>query len=65
MVCRICNKERGSETRLGICWSCAEAQSVIHEGLDMYEKGPNNDDAPAKTAMDKLKFLIKLGWSKS
>lgn len=52
--CEICGKD--NETRLGACWNCAEAESIISDGTDMYEKGT------AKTAMDKLRMLIKYGW---
>jgi hypothetical protein len=54
--CKICGKESG-DTRLGVCWECAEAESIIDSGKDMYDKGD------AKTAMQKLKMLIQYGWS--
>lgn len=54
--CIICNKD-SEDTRLGVCWECAEAESIIGEGKDMYDKGN------AKTAMDKLKMLISKGWT--
>jgi len=50
-MCRICNE--GGDTRLGVCWNCAEAESVIKDGLDMYDK------EVAKTPMEKLKFILK------
>ena len=52
--CKVCG--RNVETRLGTCWACAEAESIINEGKDMYDKGS------AKTAMEKLKMLIEKGW---
>lgn len=52
--CSICG--RHAETRMGVCWECAEAESIILEGKDMY------DDGNTKTAMEKLKMLIKKGW---
>lgn len=52
--CNICGKP--DETRLGACWKCAEAESIIFEGKDMYDEGN------AETAMEKLRMLIKKGW---
>ena len=60
MNCNVCGKDR--ETRLGACWHCAEAESILSEGLDMYDKGPNGDDSPASSPMEKLKYLISKGW---
>lgn len=62
MICDICKKEKGNEIRLGVCWPCAEAETIIHDGLDMHDWGPHNDKTPARTPMEKLKFLIKKGW---
>ena len=33
MVCKICNKQ--NDLRFGVCFQCAEAESIIGEGLDM------------------------------
>lgn len=52
--CKVCG--RPDETRMGVCWKCAEAESIIAEGKDMYDKGN------AKTAIEKLKMLIEKGW---
>lgn len=60
MECRICKKSVGpNNIRLGACWECAEAESIIDEGLDMRNKGPKGDSEPAKTAMEKVQFLMK------
>ena len=56
MKCRICNNNDDRDLRFGVCFTCAEAESIISEGKDMYDKGE------AKTAMDKLKMLIEKGW---
>ena len=61
MKCEICGKER--ELRLGACWNCVEAETIINDGTDMYDKGIDGGDVTAKTAMEKLKFLIQKGWS--
>ena len=60
MECGIC--KRTTETRLGVCFDCAEAESIIKEGLDMYDKGINGTDKPAKKPLDKLQLLIDKGW---
>lgn len=61
MNCKICNNEASNnDLRLGVCWECAEAESIIGEGLDMDDKGYNGP--PADYPMDKLRFLIQKGW---
>jgi len=62
MNCKVCNQQ--VETRLGVCFSCAEAESIIADGTDMYDQTPMGQDVPATTAMDKLKFLVEKGWKK-
>ena len=61
MKCDVCSKDR--ELRLGFCWPCAEAQSIIHEGLDMEEVGNGGKTLTAKEATDRLKMLIAKGWT--
>ncbi len=58
MSCNICGDP--VETRMGACFNCASAESIIAEGLDMWDNGPNEDNLPAKTPMDKLKFIYKV-----
>jgi len=64
MKCLVCNKNvGGNDVRMGVCWDCAEAEEIIANGVDMYDKGPDGDvKKPASTSMDKLRFLIKKGW---
>ncbi|MCK5128109.1 MAG: hypothetical protein KAR42_17770, partial [candidate division Zixibacteria bacterium] len=45
--------------RMGVCWRCVESESIIETGLDMNDKGLANDSVPAKSAMDKLRLLLK------
>lgn len=64
MKCEICKKDVPSNSiRIGVCWDCMEADSIISEGLDMYDKGPKNNNIPAKTAREKLSFLVSRGWT--
>ena len=58
MICEICKRD-GKDLRLGTCWDCATAESIIADGTDMYEKGLNGSDTPAKTAMEKVRLLIQ------
>lgn len=53
--CKICNREE--ELRLGTCFDCAEAESILAEGRDMYDEGN------AKTTFEKLAMLIAKGWT--
>lgn len=61
--CRICKREAYSANtlRFGVCFRCAEAESIIDTGLDMYDKGLMNGDSPAVTAMDKVRLLAQRG----
>lgn len=54
MKCTVCGKN--ADISLGICFNCAEAESIIGEGKDIVNEGD------AKTPMDKLKMLIQKGW---
>lgn len=60
MECRICKQNR--DLRLEVCYACAEAESIITEGLDMYDKGINGSNVPAQTSLEKLQLLIQKGW---
>jgi len=61
MPCIICNNPT-AELREGVCWHCAEAESIINDGTDMYDKGPGISSTPAKTSLQRLKFLVERGW---
>ncbi len=36
--CACC--EKSNDTRMGVCFDCAECESLIAEGLDMRDKSP-------------------------
>lgn len=44
--CKICKKIQ--DTRLGVCFDCAECESIIVDGTDMHGK------IVAKTSLEKL-----------
>lgn len=52
--CECCGQE--DDLRMGYCFDCAEAESIIVNGSDMYDKGN------AKTTFEKIKMLIEKGW---
>lgn len=60
--CRICKKT--SDLREGGCWDCATAESIIDEGVDMFDKGLNGSKEPCKTPANKIRLLIQNGWKK-
>ena len=59
MSCKIC--DRNLELRFGVCWDCATMESIIADGVDMYDKGPDGSNTPARTAMEKLQYMHKVG----
>ena len=62
MKCSICKTEVGiNGIRLGVCWNCAEAESIIAEGLDMHDQSLHGNK-PAKTPMEKVQLLLARGW---
>lgn len=64
-TCASCGKQ--GELKLGYCHNCAEAESIIREGLDLSGKDINGVKGghDSKSATRKLKFLIKKGWGNS
>lgn len=56
MKCKCCNKEK--ETRIGFCMDCADCESVIKDGTDMYDKPINKIEGQSKY-MDKLKYILE------
>ena len=47
-----------SDTRIGFCFDCVECESVISEGLDMYDK-PISKLKGYSTHMSKLRFILE------
>jgi len=61
-LCIICGKAK--ELRMGFCFSCADAQSIIADGVDMYDDEDHiGTQIPASEANARLKKLIENGWS--
>jgi len=56
MKCKCCNREK--ELRMGFCWDCVEAESVIIEGRDMYDKEIPQIEG-LSNGMSKLQYILK------
>lgn len=54
--CKCCGKIE--DLRMGACWDCAESESVIAEGLDMYDQEIPKVDGMS-SAMSKLQYILK------
>jgi hypothetical protein len=54
----ICCK-RDYELRLGFCFDCANAESIIEEGLDMYDKEIPKQEGMSRS-MSKVQHILKL-----
>jgi len=56
MECKCCNREQ--ELRMGFCFDCVESESVIQEGVDMYDT-----EIPKKEGltigMSKLQYILQ------
>ncbi len=59
-TCQICGKDCSSNVvRLGVCWDCANFESIISEGVDINDKGLQKDgkNTPAITVREKMLLL--------
>lgn len=55
MNCKCCG--RNKELRLGFCFDCVEAESIISTKLDMYDK-PIKKEEDLSQSMSELKFIL-------
>jgi len=49
---------RTQDLRLGSCWDCAEAESVIEDGTDMRNVAPQKIEG-LSTSMSKLQYILR------
>ena len=56
MKCICCGREQ--ELRVGACWDCAEAESVIEYGIDMRDVATPKIEG-LSTSMSKLQYILK------
>lgn len=54
--CNCCG--RTQDLRLGSCWDCANSESIIEEGTDMYDESPPKIEGMS-TSMSKLQFILR------
>ena len=54
----ICCK-RDQELRFGSCFDCADAESIIEEGVDMYDKEIPKQEGMS-TSMSKVHYILNL-----
>lgn len=55
--CKCCNREK--ELRFGFCFDCVNAESIIAEGLDMWDKEvPKQEDMSEH--MSKVYHILNL-----
>ena len=57
MKCKCCNREK--DLRLGVCFDCADAESIVVEGVDMWD-----NEVPAQnglsTGLSKVQHILKI-----
>jgi len=57
--CKCCNRDRGkNDLRMGFCFNCVESESIIQEGVDMYDKEIPQTDGFTK-GMSKLRHILR------
>jgi hypothetical protein len=56
MECKCCKRDK--ELRMGYCFDCVEAESIIETGLDMYDDEIQKVDGLTK-GMSKLQHILK------
>jgi hypothetical protein len=54
--CKCCKRER--ELRMGYCFNCVEAESIIEQGVDMFDEEIPVEDGLTK-GMSKLKYILQ------
>ena len=54
--CKCCEREK--ELRMGYCFDCVEAESVIVDGVDMYDNEIPVEEGFTK-GMSKLRHILK------
>lgn len=55
-ICNCCKRQK--DLRIGICFDCADCESIIEEGLSMYEKEPAKIEGYS-TSMAKLRYILE------
>ena len=59
MKCKCCNRNRSkNDIRFGFCFDCADGESIIQDGLDMYDKEIPKEKGMS-LSMSKLQHILK------
>jgi len=56
MECKCCKREQ--ELRFGFCFDCVNAESLIEEGVDMYDKSVVIQEGMS-TSMSKVQAILR------
>ena len=54
--CKCCNREQ--ELRMGFCFDCVESESVMVEGVDMYDTEIPKQEG-LTSSMSRLQYILK------
>jgi|694.fasta_scaffold04517_17 hypothetical protein len=54
--CQCCKREQ--ELRFGFCFDCVNAESIIEEGVDMYDKEITNQEGMS-ASMSKVQAILR------
>jgi hypothetical protein len=57
MECKCCNREQ--ELRMGFCFDCANAESIIVDGTDMWDK-PIEKKEGMSLSLSKIQEILKI-----
>lgn len=57
MICNCCKRDK--DLRFGFCFDCVNAESIIADGVDMYDK-PIESQKGFTTHMNKLQEILKI-----
>jgi hypothetical protein len=54
--CKCCSRDE--DLRMGYCFDCVEAESIMIDGIDMHDEPiPKQEDM--STAMSKLQYILR------
>jgi hypothetical protein len=62
MNCKCCNREK--DLRLGVCFDCANAESIVVEGVDMWDNEIPKQEG-LSTGLSKVQHILRLYGFKS
>jgi hypothetical protein len=58
MKCKCCNREE-KELRFGVCFDCANAESIIAEGVDMWDNEIQKTEG-LSLALSKVQHILNI-----